>query len=191
LDWIESGSPTFGSKFSVSFDDGLYADLYEDNIDKIISKDVEYLTEAKELSSGIFWVITDDRKINSYKFLYFNIPCDVDGSPTGTHEIAINSKNGTTYNHKNTWEDEVKNNSKHRPYNKKDYDYYPRGRIQITNKRADIYINPNINRPKIIDDIKKEFGLSSYNIQNIRVMADNSNHYQCWIDREHNKEGRR
>jgi hypothetical protein len=144
----------------------------------------DLFTEAKELSSGIFWVITDNRDISDYKVIFFDIPCDIDGTPTGTHTIALNSKNELTYNHKKIWETEIKINSNHRPYNKKDYDYYPRGRVRIANNRADIYLNPNINKSNIIDEIKRSFGLSSHNISNVRIMNDNSTHYQCWIDRK-------
>lgn len=144
----------------------------------------EYLTEAKELSSGIFWVLTDDRDLNSYEFIFFDIPCDTDGTPTGDHIMELNSKNGHTYNHKNVWETSIKNNSSYRPYNKKAYDYYPRGRVQISNNKADIYLNQNINIPNIINEIKTAFGLSAHNISKVRVVVDNSDHYQCWMDRE-------
>lgn len=153
-----------------------------DTLDKPI--DVEHPGEAKGLSSGIFWVLTDDRNISSYKFLFFNIPCDGHGTPTGGHTMELNSKNRLTYNHKNVWETAIKNVSAYRPYNKKAYDYYPRGRVQITNKKADVYLNQNINRANIIDEIKTAFGLSDHNISKVRVMVDNSNHYQCWMDRE-------
>ena len=143
---------------------------------------MEYLSKAIELSSGIFWVLTDEIEIGTYRFIFFDIPCDVYGTPSGTHKMALNSKNGLTYNHKLLWETEVENNSSYRPYNKKAYDYYPRGRVQIANNKADIYLNPNINRPKIIEEIKQNFGLSSHSISKVRVINDNSAHYQCWID---------
>lgn len=146
--------------------------------------DGEYLTEAKELSSGIFWVLTDDKDISNYQFLFFDIPCDINGIPSGGHSMALNSKNGLTYNHKNVWEITIKSNPAYRPYNKRNYDYYPRGRVQIANNKADIYLNQNINKSSIIDEIKSAFGLSSHNISNVRIVVDNSDHYQCWMDED-------
>jgi hypothetical protein len=151
-----------------------------------ISKD--YLSrneevEEKQLCSGIFWILSDYYDLSDYELLMFNIPCDPDGNPHNTHSIALNSKSGNTYNHKKLWESEVKNNSKYRPYNKKSYDYYPRGRIEISNNRAVIYLNPHINKPDLIDIIKQNFGLFLYNISEVRIIADGSEHYQCFLDR--------
>ena len=114
----------------------------------------------------------------------FDIPCDPDGNPKNTHSVKLNSKSGNTYNHKKLWEEEIKSNPNHKPYNKKDYNYYPRGRVEISNNKATIYLNPNINKENIISKIKREFGLSTYNIQEVRVVIDGSAHYQCFIDWE-------
>jgi len=141
------------------------------------------LTEAKQLCSGIFWVISDYVDLSDHKLLMFEIPCDVNGIPDNpNYRLELNAKSGTTYNHKNTWENEIKNNSEHRPYNKKSYDYYPRGRIQISNNRAVIYLNPHINQQKFIDEIKQKFGLFTYNIPEVEVKTDGSAHYQCFLD---------
>ncbi len=69
----------------------------------------------------------------------------------------------------------------HKPYNKNDYNYYPRGRVEISNDRAIIYLNPNINKEQIINDIKYKFGVTSDNISKIRVISDNSSHYESII----------
>ena len=143
----------------------------------------EVLKEAKQLCSGIFWVLSDDHDLNNYEFLMFVIPCDSNGNPNNTHSIELNSKSGNTYNHKKLWEEEIKNNSKYRPYNKKDYDYYPRGRVEISNNRATIFLNPHINDPRFIDLIKQNFGLFPYNIPDIRVITDGSEHYECFLDK--------
>ena len=137
----------------------------------------------KKLSSGIFWLITDTYDLSDYKLLTFNIPCDSNGNPNNTHSIELNSKSGNTYNHRKLWESEVKNNNEHRPYNKKDYDYYPRGRVEISHNRATVYLNPRINKPNFIDEIKTEFGLYDIKINEVRIIADGSDHYQCYLDR--------
>jgi len=139
--------------------------------------------ETKQLCSGIFWILSDSHDFSDYELLIFDIPCDSNGNPNNTHSIALNSKSGNTYNHKKLWESEVKNNSKYRPYNKKDYDHYPRGRVEISNNRATIYLNPHINKANFIDLIKERFGLFPDNISEVRIIADGSEHYQCFLDR--------
>jgi hypothetical protein len=156
------------------------------NIDETMSMlDIPKFFEEvkdKELSSGVFWVISDDYDLKDYKMLVFDIPCDPSGLPDGTHSIELNSKSGMSYNHKKLWEDEIKGNSAHRPYNKKEYNYYPRGRVEISNNRATIYLNPHINESRFIDEIRRKFGLSTNNIQEVRLLVDGSVHYRCWID---------
>jgi len=142
------------------------------------------ITEAKQLCSGIFWVISDNYDLSGYKFLMFDIPCGRNGISSNEQAVELNSKSGKTYNHKKLWDSEVKNKSNHRPYNKKDYNYYPRGRVEIVNDQAIIYLNPHINKSNFITKIKKDFGLFSYNISKIRVISDGSAHYECFLDWE-------
>jgi len=137
--------------------------------------------EKKQLCSGIFWVLSDCHNLSDYRLLVFGIPCDTSGNPDNTHSIELNSKSGKTYNHKKLWENEVKNNSEYRPYNKKDYEYYPRGRVEISHNRAVIHLNPHINKPNYID-AKKEFGLFNYSIFEVRINVDGSEHYKCFLD---------
>jgi len=137
----------------------------------------------KQLCSGIFWVLSDSFDLSEFELLVFDIPCDSDGKPNNTHAIELNSKSGNTYNHKKLWESEVKNNSKYRPFNKKNYDYYPRGRVEISNNRASIYLNPHINKANFLDLIKENFGLLPENISEVRIIVDGSVHYQCFLDR--------
>jgi len=150
----------------------------------LLKENTKYLTEAKQLSSGIFWVIADDNNLSNFKFLFFEIPCDVNGKPDNTHTIELNAKSMTTYNHKKLWESEIQNKSEHKPYNKMDYDYYPRGRVEISNNRATIYLNPHINSSTFISKIKQTFGLSTHNIPEVRVIVDGSVHYQCFLDKK-------
>lgn len=139
-------------------------------------------TGTKELSSGIFWVLADNQKLDGYTLLSFTIPCDIYGTPLGGHVMELNSQNGLTYNHKKVWESVVQKDSSYRPYNKKPFDYYPRGRVQIANNKARIYLNQNICTESVIEDIKNAFGLSLDTISQIRVLVDNSTHYGCWMD---------
>jgi len=140
------------------------------------------LREAKQLCSGVFWILSDNYDLSEHKLLMFDIPCDQNGHLENTPSIKLNSKNGKSYNHKKLWEEEIKNNSEYRLYNKKDYNYYPRGRVEISNNKATIFLNPNINKPLFIDEIKDKFGLYSYNIPEVNVKVDGSEHYQCFLD---------
>jgi len=117
------------------------------------------MIETKHLCSGVFWILTDNHNLSDYTFLLFDIPCDTNGKPDNTHSIELNSKKGNSYNHKKLWDDKVKNNTKYKPYNRKEYDYYPRGRVEISHNKATIFLNPNINRPDFIELIKQNFGL--------------------------------
>ena len=99
---------------------------------------------AKGLSYGIFWIVSDSFDLDNHKLVYFNVPCDTHGNITETPAIRLNSKNGKSYNHKAMWDSQVKNNPLHKPYNKKDYNHYPRGQVEILNNKAVIYLNPVI-----------------------------------------------
>jgi len=138
--------------------------------------------DNKQLSSGIFWVISDNYDLNNFKLVSFKIPCDLNGNPKNTHSIELNSKSGNNYNHKKLWDNEVKNNNLHKPYNKKDFNYYPRGRVEISNNKAVIYLNPHINKPELKDEIMNDFGIFSQYISEVRVITDGSDHYKCFLD---------
>lgn len=111
---------------------------------------------AKEPSRGVFWVI--DGELLAFPFY--------DGA-----EIGI-AKSGNTYNHKKLWND-VKPRGCKKPYN-----YYPRGRVEITNRgKVIIYMNPNID-DSMISDIRSEFGITG----NPTISYDYSRHYRCYLD---------
>lgn len=109
------------------------------------------------MKRGIFWLI--DSKLQCYPF---------DGSIT--EGIA---KSGNTYNHKKLWEHI-------RPLSGKvGFDYYPRGRVEITPKgKAVIYMSPHI-EDKYIAEICTAFDLITEPI----VKYDHSEHYHCYLDR--------
>jgi len=143
--------------------------------------------KPSQLCSGVFWVVTENSKISEYKLLFFTIPCDMNGTATGGHTVPLNSKSGKSYNHKKLWDSEIKNSNTHKPYNKQQYNFYPRGRVEVANNQAIIFLNPNINISKVINDIKLKFGLTEQNISAVRILFDGSIHYKCFLDRELNK----
>lgn len=117
---------------------------------------MKILGMSKEMSRGVFWVI--DGELLAFPY--------VSGTLGGV------AKSGNTYNHKRLWDD-VKPRGCNKPYN-----YYPRGRVDITNKGIPIiYINPNIDED-IIKQVRTEFGLRADPI----VREDWSEHYKCYMD---------
>lgn len=57
------------------------------------------------------------------------------------------------------------------------WDYFPRGRVEIRNNKAIIFINPNI----IICDLYKQRIIKEFHSESIevKVIVDNSAHYHC------------
>lgn len=116
---------------------------------------VQLNSMSKEEARGVFWIVND--KLLAYPF-YEN----------ATFGVA---KSGVTYNHKALWK-ELGN------ANKVPYNYYPRGRVEFSNKgKPIIYANPNIDEYDIAE-IKKEFGLRT----EPTVRYDYSDHYKCHLD---------
>ena len=135
----------------------------------------EALRKDGPLCKGIFW-INDTDDIGASE-LFFTIPCDSDGNVID-FDIAFSSKSGDNFNHKNTW-----NTLDKKLTNNKKYDYYPRGRVEISNGKATIYANPNIAN----DDLKEwcidKFNLYDSNgIKKVIIKPDHSKHYKCYLD---------
>ena len=85
------------------------------------------------------------------------------------YECGI-SKSGDSYVHKKIWKAIKPKKCRY------SYNYYPRGRVEITLKGSCvIYMNPNIGE-QYTDEIMKKFGLSSVP----KIIYDNSSHY-IWI----------
>lgn len=118
------------------------------------------------MKKGIFWILPTG-------VLTVTISCDSDGNIIKPLELLLNAKTGTTYNHKLTWESISKDITGGHSYN-----YYPRGRVEIRNNKAIIYLNPTIGE-NYIEDIKELFELG--NIETV-IKKDGSEHYRCSLD---------
>ena len=106
---------------------------------------------------GVFWLIDGE---------IWAVPFDEQ-----KYEYGI-SKSGDSYVHRKIWK-EIKPQKCRYPYN-----YYPRGRVEITSKNLCIlYMNPNIGE-EYIDEIMKKFGLVSV----AKIIYDNSSHYRSHLD---------
>ncbi|MEG2541050.1 MAG: hypothetical protein RSB59_04680, partial [Clostridia bacterium] len=130
----------------------------------------------EKLSRGIFWVIaeTEDELIAD-NILFMPIYCDMDGTPTDDRFIS-NAKSGNNYNHEASWKELDRTTTKGKQYN-----YYPRGRVEVRNGKGQIYLNGNINDVEIVREIKCLFGLNT--LSQVRVIEDNSQHYLCHFDK--------
>ena len=136
------------------------------------------MNREDRLYKGIFWITDIDDPIMGN--LYFTIPVEPDGTiDPSVDRMSLNSKNNDNYNHKKVWE-----NLGSKATNNKSFDYYPRGRVEISNRKAVIYASPYICTEEVVDWIKDPFHLTDQNgINNIRVVPDNSYHYKCYLDR--------
>lgn len=129
------------------------------------------------LSQGVFW-IADMDNIRRNTAYCFTIPCTPDGINTGDTS-HLDAKSGTTYNHEKLWSRLPPELTHNMPF-----DHYPRGRVQIRNGKAVIFLNPNIATEEVKDFIVGEFHLTSGNgIHSVSVKADGSSHYRCNLDR--------
>ena len=106
---------------------------------------------------GVFWY--KNGEILSVKVL-----CDSSGNLLEYCEFS--SKSGKNFNHRKEWC--VFNIPL--PYN-----YYPRGRVEIKNGKAIIFLNPTLCTDEIKSAIKEHFGLHKIRIE---WKADGSYHYR-------------
>ena len=115
------------------------------------------------LYKGIFWFTGDG-------LICRKTACDNTGNPTEPAEFS--SKSGENFNHAAEWEKLSKSQTGGKPLN-----YYPRGRVEIKNGKAVVYLNPALNEQAVIEKIVDEFGLSV--ISQVSVKADGSRHYEA------------
>ena len=134
------------------------------------------LMESKDLYKGIFWIVDQDN-LDANKKYCFTIECTPDGNSTGLYGDHV-AKSGDTYNHKKYWGLLPKEYTHNKPF-----DYYPRGRVEISNGKATIYLNPNIATKEIMDFLVDQFNLNEHNgIKKARLFPDGSSHYKCHLD---------
>ena len=139
--------------------------------------------QDEKLGSGIFWVISDSFDLADYKLVYFKVHCDKNGNVVEEPVIPLNSNKGNSYKHKKTWDDHVKNNPLHDPYSNKDFNYYLRGRVSISNNRAEVHMHRDIAyNSNIFNDVRGKYGLFKHNIHQIRVIENNSVDNLYFID---------
>ena len=110
--------------------------------------------------------------------LRFAVACTADGTITGEPCRAFLSKNGAGYNHKKAWETLPANVTDRKPF-----DYYPRGRVEIKSGVATVWCSPWLFGESLKNRCVERFGLTAPNgIRKIILRADHSAHYRCFLD---------
>lgn len=126
------------------------------------------------MRKGIFWC--KDFNTECPELIMVSTACDGNGCPI---ECAIfSSKSGENFNHEAEWSCLDKHITENHPYN-----YYPRGRVEIKNKKVTIYINPDINKERILCKVADAFELMvTDELKCIKIKSDGSNHYRYTCD---------
>lgn len=136
------------------------------------------LLEDRQLYKGVFWIVDLENIYNNSNYC-FTIPSDEYGN-VQPDDLYLNAKSGTTYNHEKLWNSLPRKMTQGRAFN-----YYPRGRVEIQNEKATIYLNPNIYTEEIVDFLVDGFNLARRNgIKVVLVHADGTEHYKCYLDRK-------
>lgn len=131
---------------------------------------------SNDLYKGIFWFKDlDDIFSND---TYYRLACDENGSvKDSNYSKEVFGKAGNTLNHKYLWETLSSNVT-----NNKAFDYYPRGRVEIKNAKAMIFISQDLVefQKEVVIFVKEKFNLYEDNgIKKIVVKVDGSNHYKA------------
>ncbi len=107
---------------------------------------------------GVFWLIDGELLVCLY-------------DENATEGV---SKSGDNYNHRLLW-DYVKPRKCGKPF-----DYYPRGRVELSVKgKPIIYLNSNIGEAYIAE-IMEKFGIT----EEPKIHYDGSDHYKSHLDRD-------
>lgn len=130
------------------------------------------------MSKGIFWFLCsvdqEGELIFTGEILSLPVRCGEDGNPVVP--VSFNSKNGCSNTHKASWRTVAAGRKDLRriPWN-----YFPRGRVEISRGRALVFLNPRIlGCGNYLELIEETFGIACLDV---KVKIDNSAHYQCTI----------
>lgn len=122
------------------------------------------------MKKGIFWCMDFDT--NHPKLIIAAVACDRNGL---TNEAAaFSAKSGENFNHKAEWSKPDKRITREKPFNN-----YLRGRVEIKNGKAAIFLNPDLPSEPVIRQIFDAFEIAANNgLKSIRVQRDGSWHYR-------------
>ena len=116
-----------------------------------------------------------DFDTNHPKLIIAAVACDRNGL---TNEAAaFSAKSGENFNHKAEWSKPDKRITRGKPFN-----YYPRGRVEIKNRKATVYLNPDLNNTVVLNKIIENFELKNQqDLKSIAVKSDGSSHYHYYL----------
>lgn len=128
------------------------------------------------LYKGVFWIKTTDK----FEPIVVKELCNNTGEFIKLLLEELLSKAGTGFNHKAVWTTLSKNETANKPYN-----HFPRGRVEIRSRKAEIHANANIADENLKRWAIKEFGLTKSNgIESVVLKSDMSDHYLCYMDKD-------
>ena len=124
------------------------------------------------MKKGIFWFNNED--LDNPHLITVAAECDANGEADPS--VVFSAKSGRTFNHKIEWEKLGRDITGGHEFN-----YYPRGRVDIVNGKATIYLNPDLNNDAVLDIIFTEFELKENSeLKTIAVKSDGSHHYRYY-----------
>ena len=90
---------------------------------------------------------------------------------------VFNSRKGDAFTHRKTW---AMLTGKRRELRRYDWNYFPRGRVEIRRGKAVIFMNPRIlSCENFQEKLVERFHLEG---MEVRIAADCSRHYRCYGD---------
>ena len=121
------------------------------------------------MRKGIFWCTDSDTE--GLALITVSAACDKNGD--SKEPVRFSSKSGNNFNHRPEWERLDRSITAGRPFN-----YYPRGRVEIKNGKATVFLNPAINKECIVRRIMDAFELMTGELNCINIKSDGSSHYR-------------
>lgn len=116
------------------------------------------------LYKGLFWIKQDER--GRFIPITVMVECDADGN-------AVNNRiapDKDSFNHEKEWK--IFEAMPSGEYHDLPYNYYPRGRVEINNKKAIVYFNPLLCTEYIKWLITNEFGLWNIDVSFVAEQYD-------------------
>lgn len=122
------------------------------------------------LYRGLFWW-------NGSELITVKVHCQETGVPA--YSVRFFEKRPTLDSHEKEFK-RLKANGDKRIKGIMDYNELPRGRVEIDDGKAKVFMNPVLNRKDIVETILREFGLSKETqfLREIRIICDHSSHYK-------------
>jgi hypothetical protein len=122
------------------------------------------------MRKGLFWVIEES---GERKLLTFSAECDKDGV-VNEGQPAYNSRKGDSLAHKNSWETATKDYP--REIRNKQWNHFPRGRVEIANGKATVFHNPSLSEWSVFEAaVIRDFEIEGLQT---RFIPDGSKHYR-------------